>query len=164
MLALRAKFSTGGIYVPNCSICNVAWISWREAYAHQTSCTKHQRDHAYHSSAKLDSHQQSRYHRYVRFAMGPHHRYNFLGWLLFQSCRCLVLLDSWNLLCLFFMMTSRLWCWIDRSWWSLYQHVVHGLIVLSRHIVVLAKYLVAKERWQSLIDGCNNDRWPNDTC
>ena len=37
--ALRAKFFTGGIDVPNCSICNVAWISWREAYPHQTSST-----------------------------------------------------------------------------------------------------------------------------
>ena len=42
--------------------------------------------------------------------------------------------------------------------------VAHGLIV--RHVVVLAKYLVANERWQSLTDGCNNNRWPNDklTC
>ena len=31
---------------------------------------RHQRDHAYHSSAKLGSHRQSRYHRNVRFAMG----------------------------------------------------------------------------------------------
>ena len=40
---------------------------------------RHQRDHAYHSSAKLGSHQQSRYHRYVRYAMGPRHRYNYTG-------------------------------------------------------------------------------------
>ena len=42
----------------------------------------------------------------------------------------------------------------------------HGSMVLCTHIVVLAKdqHLVANERGQSFIDGCNNDRWPNDTC
>ena len=41
-----------------------------------------------------------------------------------------------------------------------------GFMVLCRHIVVLVKnqHLVANERGQSFIDGCNNDRWLNDTC
>ena len=116
------------------------------------------------SSAKLGSHQQSRYHRNVRFAMGTTPSLQLYRWLLFQKLSMLSILDGWNLLYLFFMVTFQLWCWRDRSWRSLYQHVSHGLIVLCRHIVVLAKYIVANERWQSLIGGCNNDRWPNDTC
>ena len=46
----------------------------------------------------------------------------------------------------------------------------HALMVVRRHIPVLAKYqhLVASERGQYCIDGCNNDRrvtfeWPNGT-
>ena len=50
----------------------------------------HQRDHAYHSSAKLGSHQQSRYHRNVRFAMGTTPSIQLYRGLLFKSYRCLV--------------------------------------------------------------------------
>ena len=41
-----------------------------------------------------------------------------------------------------------------------YASTSHGLMVLCRHIVVLAKYqhLVANERGQSFIDGCNHYR------
>ena len=44
-----------------------------------------------------------------------------------------------------------------RSW-------AHSPLQTHRSTAVLAKYLVANEIWQSLIGGCNNDRWPNDTC
>ena len=119
----------------------------------------HQRDHAYHSSAKLGSHQQSRYYLNVRFAMGTTPSLQLYRWLLFKSYRCL----NWT-------------AGTCSSWWHFdcgageivadgaYISKSLGLMVLCRHIVVLAKYLVANERWQSLIGGCKNDRWPNDTC
>ena len=47
-----------------------------------------------------------------------------------------------------------------------YASTSHGFMVLCRHIAVLAKdqHHVANEKGQYFIDGCNNDRWPNDTC
>ena len=46
-----------------------------------------------------------------------------------------------------------------------YASTSHGFMILCRHIEVLVKdqHLVANERGQSFIDGCNNYRWPNDT-
>ena len=44
-----------------------------------------------------------------------------------------------------------------------YASTSHGLMVLCRHIAVLTKdqQLVANERGQYFIGGCNNDRWRN---
>ena len=83
----------------------------------------HQHDHAYHSSAKLGGHQQVRYHRYVRFAIGTHHRDNFLGWLMFISCRCLVYWTCCACSSWWYLDWEAVCCWRDRNWWSLCQHV-----------------------------------------
>ncbi len=39
-------------------------------YTQQTTARRDQRDHAYHSRAKLGSHHQMRYHRYICFTIG----------------------------------------------------------------------------------------------
>ena len=79
----------------------------------------------------------------VMSAIGTHHRDNFLGWLMFISCRCLVYWTCCACSSWWYLDWEAVCCWRDRSWWSLCQHVawVHD----------------------PCIDGCNNNRWPNDT-
>ena len=86
-------------------VSSAMWPGCRVGTSSKRATRIHQHDHAYHLSAKLGGHQQVRYHRYVRFAIGTHHRDNFLGWLIFIKLQVLSVL---NLLCLFFMMPSRL--------------------------------------------------------
>ncbi len=61
MRALRAEFTTGGVdvqFVPS-----AMWPGYRGGTSSKRATRIHQRDHAYHSSAKLGNPQQMRYHR-----------------------------------------------------------------------------------------------------
>ena len=81
------------------------WPGYRGGTSSKRATLIHQRDQAYHSSAKLGSHQQMRYHRYIRFAIGNTPSQQYSRSTHFHKLQVLGILDS---LCLFFMMTSRL--------------------------------------------------------
>ena len=46
------------------------WPEYRGGTPSKRAARRDQRDHAYHLSAKLGSHQQMRCHRYIPFAIG----------------------------------------------------------------------------------------------
>ena len=84
------------------------WPAYRGGTPSKRAARILQCDNSYHSRAKLGSHQQMRYHGYIRFAIGNTPSLQLSRVTPFQKLCVLSLMDSWNLLCLLFMMTSPL--------------------------------------------------------
>ena len=104
-------------------VSSAMWPGCRVGTSSKRATRIHQRDHAYHSSAKLGGLQQMRYHRYVHFAIRTHDRDYFLGWLIFISCRCLVFWTCCACSSWWYLDWEAVCCWRDHSWWSRRQHV-----------------------------------------
>ena len=122
MQALRSEFSTGGIDVPNCFICNVAWMPCR--YIQQTSntntsawsCVSLECQTRRPSAGAISSlcplrHWNTPSRQLSRLTYVHKLQVLIVYW---TCCAC----SSW-----WYLDWEAVCCWRDRSWWSLCQHV-----------------------------------------